>query len=648
MTLPDTRVEIAFDSKWSTPAAERTWTDVSDFVELQDEIGITHGRGDEFAKANPNVLNLVLDNRDGRFSPNREWSPYYPNVKIGRPIRVTMLYEGEPESHRFTGYVDEWPNEWDGTAAQAFVAITATSRMARINGSPLAPLASHVILAESPTAYWPLTEEKGAAYGLDAVTPQGPRMVPHLEPGGEPAVGRVSFGGDPVLPTDSAPSVMVPVAGPSLRAYNVGPVDNTVPLSMMIAFQCRSEDGLAYIYPVLFRNPENSEVVTAFITEKQLWVGISYLDSTGSPAGAYTMIPLDISPWDGQPHVMGIIWTGGTIRVNLFRYSPEGEVSGGYVGGITLAAHQTLSTVLTDVQLCVTVLVTGTVDEEPTANIGRAAIWVDRWLSDEEIAALAEPMLVGYPEDTGARIERVAGYAGIAASEVDADADGVAVTHVDIDGRTPLAVMRVVEDTEGGVLFDARDGDLGFRSRAGRYTAPVAFTLDVEDAEVGVDFAPRYDRTLLQNDVTVSSGQTKSRYYDQDSIDDYGPSGDSIEIASPRPDAAIEAASWRVNTYSEPKPRVPAVTVDLQTLDPAKRQAILDAEIGTRFVVANLPGQAEGLDADYFIEGWGEQIGVGVHSITFNVSDATPLLQTFVLDDPLRGVLDSDTYVTAY
>lgn len=88
MSLPDVQVEIAFDSGWATPAVDRTWTDVSDYVELAEGIGIGIGRGDEFNIADANTLALTLDNRDGRFTPGKATSPYYPDVKIGRPIRV--------------------------------------------------------------------------------------------------------------------------------------------------------------------------------------------------------------------------------------------------------------------------------------------------------------------------------------------------------------------------------------------------------------------------------------------------------------------------------------------------------------------------------------------------------------------------------
>lgn len=83
--MPDVVVEIAFNAGYNTPAASRTWTDVSAYVELSDRIGIDFGRQDERSTAGANTLTLTLDNTDGRFTAQRAASPYYPNVKIGRP-----------------------------------------------------------------------------------------------------------------------------------------------------------------------------------------------------------------------------------------------------------------------------------------------------------------------------------------------------------------------------------------------------------------------------------------------------------------------------------------------------------------------------------------------------------------------------------
>lgn len=96
---PDVKVEVAFNAGIRTPKASRSWTDVSDYVEFDQGITIDGGRGDERSTADGNSLSVPLDNSDGRFTPDRASSPHYPNVKLGRPIRVTATWPPPPAAN---------------------------------------------------------------------------------------------------------------------------------------------------------------------------------------------------------------------------------------------------------------------------------------------------------------------------------------------------------------------------------------------------------------------------------------------------------------------------------------------------------------------------------------------------------------------
>jgi hypothetical protein len=93
MTAFDTRVEVAFTSGYSTAAASRVWTDVTGYVEAKNPFTITRGRQDDRSAVTPSTLSgLVLNNTDGRFTPELTTGTNYPNVKKGRPIRVRVRY----------------------------------------------------------------------------------------------------------------------------------------------------------------------------------------------------------------------------------------------------------------------------------------------------------------------------------------------------------------------------------------------------------------------------------------------------------------------------------------------------------------------------------------------------------------------------
>lgn len=84
------RAEVAFTTQ--PLATVPAFLDVSAYLAVSDgrKVSITRGRSDEFAQVQPSRMSMVLDNSDGRFTPGLATSPYSPNVKKGRRIRVTV------------------------------------------------------------------------------------------------------------------------------------------------------------------------------------------------------------------------------------------------------------------------------------------------------------------------------------------------------------------------------------------------------------------------------------------------------------------------------------------------------------------------------------------------------------------------------
>ncbi|CAB5219031.1 Concanavalin A-like lectin/glucanases superfamily [uncultured Caudovirales phage] len=86
-TLPTTKVEISFASAWD--AVSPTWVDVTSYVR---SIDISRGRQADLNPFDNGTARIELDNRDGRFNPSNTASPYYPNVKPRRQIKITATY----------------------------------------------------------------------------------------------------------------------------------------------------------------------------------------------------------------------------------------------------------------------------------------------------------------------------------------------------------------------------------------------------------------------------------------------------------------------------------------------------------------------------------------------------------------------------
>lgn len=87
-------VECAFTSSPFVPLTDEqlAWTDISDRVELDRGMSISRRRANELDEPTSGTLSLWLNNDDGAFTRLNTSSPYYPNVKSSRLIRVRALW----------------------------------------------------------------------------------------------------------------------------------------------------------------------------------------------------------------------------------------------------------------------------------------------------------------------------------------------------------------------------------------------------------------------------------------------------------------------------------------------------------------------------------------------------------------------------
>jgi len=608
--MPDVQVEIAFNAGVRTAAADRVWTDVSTYAELDRGVDIDAWRADEFSTCDANTLRLTLDNRDGRFTPGRAASPYYPNVKIGRPIRVTATPVGGSASVRFVGFIDEWPLEWDGSDQNAYSQVAATSRLARLgNDRKLRSIVEEEILLDSPLAYYPLSEAAGATSAADASGSPSPASLVQKGSG-----AAVTFG---------------TATGPSTDGLTAASLTGGKHLGLTSPTALATEVSGITIECFLNTSGSNDQVMEA-------WTPID-AESVQSAAD----IAIDGS---GRVTSSGGTIVGPTVADGLTHHAAVSVTAAGsyvlYSDGAS-AGSGTLS-IGSPVSLSVGANPFG--GNAFVGTLAHAAIF-NSAVSASRIAAHADAGRTGFAGETpGARFARYASYAGIPAAEVDADAGTSPMAHIDTTDKTVLELLRTVETTEGGVLFDGRDGTLEFRSRSSRYLAASAFTLSVTSQQVEAGMSPKLDRSAIQNDVTatLADGTVTARATNATSVSDYGTKGDDLELATTDTTEPHSAAWWRVNTYAEPTSRVPALAVEILALDAATQALVLAAEPGTRFTVTGLPSQAASSTGDYFVEGASESVSPESYVVTFNVSDATPYVNTLVLDSATRGLLDTN------
>lgn len=148
-------VEIAFG--YTLTSASPVWTDVTQRAELASS-GITIGRGaqDELSETQPGTATLTLDNSDGRFTPARTASPYYPNVKKNVPIRISAA------TLDVTSGAPPWPlaqlgDDFDDGRIDTFLWANNFNAVTESGGRARIPCTAGVFAGYQSSRSWTLT-----------------------------------------------------------------------------------------------------------------------------------------------------------------------------------------------------------------------------------------------------------------------------------------------------------------------------------------------------------------------------------------------------------------------------------------------------------------------------------------------------------
>lgn len=656
MALPVTKVEIAFDSGFSTPEGDRTWTDVSAYVEGDQGIDITYGRADELAAPDPNSLRVTFDNRDGRFTPDKSSSPYYPNVAKGKPIRVTVTYNSVDYYVRFTGYVDSWPLVWpDGSSSASTVTISASSRRARLGQTAAlgySPLRYAYVIPEWPQAYWPMDYTRitrdgrevfidetniGTPIGLNAGRLGVFTTTAALQPTFDGTPGPIDESGmlkfprytDAALLDDRAHYVG---AG---RCCNIGTTGEFT-FEMVVRFDAPADEVCLTTPFELLSTNGNEWIVLNIGNGGALELGYLRLSLILFEEGVAVVntanVGYDFEDYaaliDGELHHLALTLTGGDTA-SLY-------VDGALFTTVTLTGGNTYAEPFTAVAV-------GTETYGGALWAGHVAVR-DAALSAPEIAAHAAGATTA-DESIEERLQRLAGYIGVPATEVEAE-DSVVIDVGDQTqkGRSPIAVADELATSTGGVLYDTREGHLFMQARNHRYNQTSAFTLSATTQEVAGDLEAVLDDRYLINDISV----TRTGVDDLDfthssptSVAAYGTYHHAIEMVTTTWEEGRSTADYVIQRYSTPEVRISTVTVDLANLSTSQRALVLAADIGTLFNIASLPAQAPADPMPLYLEGYTETITPTGHTISMNTTPGGYFTNVAVLNDASHNVLDS-------
>lgn len=108
--------QLSYHSSARAVVSAYTWTLISGDTPTNSylkEISIKRGSQDIFRDPETGVFTGILYNNDRRFDPGQTTSPYYPNLKPARPVRLRVTKDGISRN-LFRGDIEDWPQEWHG------------------------------------------------------------------------------------------------------------------------------------------------------------------------------------------------------------------------------------------------------------------------------------------------------------------------------------------------------------------------------------------------------------------------------------------------------------------------------------------------------------------------------------------------------
>jgi len=167
------------------------------------------------------------------------------------------------------------------------------------------------------------------------------------------------------------------------------------------------------------------------------------------------------------------------------------------------------------------------------------------------------------------------------------------------DGTNALSYLQIVTESEPGLLFVSKSGDVRFLDRnAESAGTPIIFT----DDGTGIPYqnlSVVYGAELLYNEVVVTrdNGGTATAS-DITSQNQYGIQNlTRSNLPLDNDTSAQNLADYLITQYSEPEYRFEAIEIEIIDLDDATQTSILDLELGdfvrVKFTPNNVPPQID-------------------------------------------------------
>ncbi len=268
-------------------------------------------------------------------------------------------------------------------------------------------------------------------------------------------------------------------------------------------------------------------------------------------------------------------------------------------------------------------------------------------IATDEFTLLARQVLTAgtaTPQLSGARVSAVLDMLSVAWPEDKRSIDvGESTLGADVFAGNALQYLQKISDSEQGLLFIAKNGDLVFRDRLDA-TPTTASLTDFTDDGTGIPFtltAVNYGSELLYNQAVVTSGELSAQADNDRSQVAYGVTSVELDTLVSTSAQLQNLADFLVQKYGDPEYRFETISVNLDTVGATYKATCLGLEIGD---VVSITFTPNGIGDP--IQQYGQIIRISHeleplrHDMFISVSS---LDWTFlVLDDAVFGKLDSN------
>lgn len=633
-----------------------TWTDISQWVYYRDgatKIPISRGRGDETSQVGPQSATIVLDNRDGRFSPRNPIGPYYGQLTRNTRVRVSRLNNGI-RRYRFYGEIPAWPVTSDVSHSDITTTVTAAGMLRRLRqgnrsiGSAMkraytVPATQAILTGSSAplplAAYWPCED------GTNSTTIAS----------GIPGAAAMAVAGTAEFARDSTSFVCssaLPQPNGSVWTGTVptytGGVDNVINYLLAVPSGGAVNNAVVCRVMTLGAVARLDTIYTTAASGSLQMVGYSAAGVTLFSSSTITGI--NASPVRVQ---MMLQQSGPDIFWQLTTESTNVNNPGGFAGGTLSASTVGNATVVyinPGAQLMDTTIghisvqynaVTALQDENPLIA------WE---LDNPDVTTGSNP-----PRFTRLCLEQnvnaivMAGAAGN--DTVDGGAAFMGFQLPDTFGN----LIQQPVDMSLGLLFESRDQlALVLRTRGSLYNQAPKLTLDWSRNQLSGPLVPLDDDSLTRNDVQVSriggssavAQQAAGTLSIQDPPAGVGDYGNTYSISLYDDSGLADHAGWRLHMGTVDEPRYPQIMLNLRhptfTTSVDMMNAALTLEIGDRVVIKNPPApDFPPDDISLIVQGYSEVLGTFEHDMVLTCSPESPY-RVGLLDDAVLGHLDTD------